>query len=227
LSYLDFGERAPGKKYGQIVLKVPQYEYVLCSRPGTNHKRNLSVTRFSKGGASMEYKNIEGSVFSRQALSPPIINSELASEYGIQAPCLVEPGQYSGPEVGRSVKLRIVVNGGTKKMTCHGTIDWVRPDGTGTYHVGFGNLSLSDEEFKILTRYFTTGSEIPVEFVPRLREKAPEADPVVVTEVAQEILRYKAVHFPVSVIELIDEHRGEDSFSEFVTKAVRMYVKQE
>lgn len=174
----------------------------------------------------MEYKNIDGAVYSRYALSPPIINSEFASEYGIQAPCLIEPGQYSGPEAGRNVKLRIVVNRGTKKMTCHGTIDWVQSDESGTYHVGFGNLSLSDEEFKILTPHFVTGSKIPVEFVPRVREKAPKADPVVVTTVAQEILRYKAVHFPVSVIELIDEHRGEDSFSEFVTKAVRSYIKQ-
>ena len=38
-------------------------------------------------------------------------------------------------------------------------------------------------------------------------------------------MRLKAVNFPVSIIEAIDEKRGHVSFSEFVINAVRAYLK--
>ena len=54
----------------------------------------------------MEYKSIAGPVYSRHALSPPIINSEMGTKIGIKARCMVEPGQYAGIEVGGNVKCR-------------------------------------------------------------------------------------------------------------------------
>ena len=38
-------------------------------------------------------------------------------------------------------------------------------------------------------------------------------------------MRLKAVNFPVSIIEAIDQKRGHVSFSEFVTNAVRKFLK--
>lgn len=175
----------------------------------------------------MEYKSIDGPVYSRLALSPPIINSDMATQYGLKAPCVIEPGQYAGLEVGVNVKIRLVLDEGTKRITCHGLIDWIKTDeSTGISYVGFGSLSLSDDEFRILQKNFVEDAEKPVEFVPTVREKAAEAESVIVTDVAREIMRYKAVHFPVSLIEAIDVMRGGTPFSEFVVKAVRNYIKQ-
>jgi hypothetical protein len=175
----------------------------------------------------MEYKSIDGPVYSRHALSPPIINSEKATKYGIKALCMAEPGQYAGIEVGGNVKLRFLVDRGTKKITCHGTIDWVKSDeATGKWYVGFGSLSLSDEEFVILERNFVEKGEKPVEFVKKVREKAVEAESVVAADVAPGIMRHKAVRFPVIVIEAIDVMRGDTPFSEFVVNAVRAYIKK-
>ncbi len=58
----------------------------------------------------MLYMNVDGQVYCRYALTPPIVNSAKASEYGIKVPWLGEPGQFSGPEVGRNIKLRLVVD---------------------------------------------------------------------------------------------------------------------
>ncbi len=175
----------------------------------------------------MEYKSIDGQVYSRNALSPPIINCEMGTKYGIKAPCIVEPGQLTGIEVGANVKLRLVLEGGTKRITCHGKIDWVNPDeATGKWYVGFGSLSLSDDEFRLLERNFAEQAERPVEFVPTVRDKAVEAETVVAVDTFREITRYKAVKFPVSVIEAIDIMRDDTPFSEFVVNAVRAYVKK-
>ncbi|MBI5570850.1 MAG: hypothetical protein HY914_12970 [Desulfomonile tiedjei] len=175
----------------------------------------------------MEYKSINGPVYSRHASSPPVINSGMAALYGIKAPCILEPGQYAGVGVGGNVKLRILVDGGKRKITCHAMIDWIKPDeASATWSIGFGNLSLSDEEFRILESNFVEEAEQPVEFVPKVREKAAEAESVVVADVAREILRFKAVQFPVSVIEAIDVMRGDTPFSEFVVEAVRSYSKK-
>ena len=173
----------------------------------------------------MEYKSIYGSVFSRHALSPPIINSAMATKIGIKAPCMTEPGQYAGIEAGNNVKLRLVVEGGEKRITCHGVIDWVKFDeATAKYYIGFGSLSLSDEEFRILERNFVEEAEKPVEFVRKIREKAAELESVVVADDAVKIMRHKAVNFPVSVIEAIDIIRGDTPFSEFVVNAVHAYI---
>jgi hypothetical protein len=182
---------------------------------------------FQERSSAMEYKGIDGPVFSRQASSPPIINSAMATKLGIKAPCMTEPGQYAGAEAGTNVKLRLVVDGGKKKITCHGIIDWVKFDeATAKYYIGFGSLSLSDEEFRILERNFVEEAVKPVEFVRKVREKATGVEPVVVADAAVEIMRHKAVNFPVSVIEAIDIMRGETPFSEFVVNAVRAYIKK-
>jgi hypothetical protein len=175
----------------------------------------------------MEYKSIDGPVYSRHALSPPIINSEMGTKYGIKAPCMLEPGQYTGIEAGNNVKLRLVLDGGEKRITCHGKIDWVKSDkATGRWYVGFGSLSLSDDEFRLLERNFVEQTEKPVEFVRKVRDKAAEAETVVVVDTIREIMRYKAVKFPVSVIEAIEIMREDTPFSEFVVNAVRAYVKK-
>jgi hypothetical protein len=176
----------------------------------------------------MEYKSINGPVYSRHASSPPVINSRMAALYGIKAPCILEPGQYAGVGVGGNVKLRMLVDRGTRKITCHAVIDWIKSDeAAGTWSIGFGSLSLSDEEFRVLERNFVEEAEKPVEFVRKVRDKAAEAETVVVADVAGEILRFKAVQFPVSVIEAIDIMRGDTPFSEFVVEAVRSYSKKQ
>ena len=174
----------------------------------------------------MDYKHIDGIVYSRYALTPPVINSDLAHRYGLKVPCVVEPGQFSGFEVGRNVKLRLVVAGGTKKITCQAKIDWVeRDESTDEYYVGFGSLSLTDEEFQVLQANFVEEKGKILEFGVRVRDRARDVQPVVVSNQAREIMRLKAVNFPVSVIEAIDEKRGDTSFSEFVINAVRQYLK--
>ncbi len=173
----------------------------------------------------MDYRSINGTVYSRYASSPPVINSELALKCGIRVPCNIEPGHYSGFTEGRSMKLRMVFADGKKKMTCHGQIDWVEMDQeTGQCMVGFGHLSLTEEEFRVLEHYFTDTAAAPLEFAQSVRDKGREAESVVGTEIAKEIMRLKAVSFPVSVIEAIDEHRGSIAFSEYVTKAVKAYI---
>ncbi|MEW6138984.1 MAG: hypothetical protein AB1733_12185 [Thermodesulfobacteriota bacterium] len=175
----------------------------------------------------MDYKHIDGLVYSRYAASPPIINSTLAWKYGIQVACPLEPGQYSHFEVGSNVKLKLVVADGTKKMTCHGMIDWVEKDeATGTCMVGFGHLSLTDEEFAVLEQSFADKGREALKFGERLRDKALDAEAVVVNDQAREIMRLKAVNLPVSVIEAVDENRGEATFSGFVTEAIRAYIRE-
>jgi hypothetical protein len=175
----------------------------------------------------MDYKHVDGAVYSRYASSPPVINSKLAYQYGIQVPSPVEPGQYTQFSAGSNVKLRLVIEGGKKKMTCHAIIDWVaRDEDTGQCTVGFGHLSLTDEEFRVLEKSFTERSDRPLEFGEAVRDKGPEAAPVTGTDEVREIMRLKAVNFPVSVIEAIDENRGDVPFSEFVSEAVRAYIRQ-
>jgi hypothetical protein len=174
----------------------------------------------------MEYRHIDGLVYSRFASTPPVINSDLAFQYGIKVPCTVVLGRFSGFEKGRNVKLRLVVARGAKKITCHAKIDWVKQDeSSGEFYVGFGNLSLTNEEFQILQSSFADEKGKTLEFGGRVRDRAREAKPVVVSDTAKEIMRLKAVNFPVSIIEGIDEQRGNQSFSEFVTSAVREYLK--
>lgn len=175
----------------------------------------------------MRYMHVDGQVFSRHALTPPVINSDKATVYGIQVPCDTEPSQYSGPVVGSNVKLRLVIDNGAKKMTCHARVDWIEKDpNTGKSSVGFGNLSLTDEEFKVLQSCFTEQAKEVLDFSSSVRDKAAHAETVKVSNQAKEIMRLKAVNFPVSIIEAIDENRGSTPFSEFVTNAVKDYLKR-
>jgi hypothetical protein len=188
---------------------------------------NNQVNIFQERSSAMEYKGIDGPVFSRQASSPPIINCGMATKLGLKAPCMTEPGQYAGIEAGTNVKLRLLLDGGKRKITCHAVIDWVKFDeARSKYYIGFGSLSLSDGEFRILERNFVEEAEKPVEFVQKVREKAAEVESVVAADAAVEIMRHKAVNFPVSVIDAIDIMRGDTPFSEFVVNAVRAYVKK-
>lgn len=175
----------------------------------------------------MEYKHVDGNVYFRYASTPPVINTELALKFGIQGPCPMQPGQYAGFEIGRNVKLRVTIDDGSKKMTCHGRIDWVEKDeSSGQWSVGFSQLSFTEDEFLLLQEHFVEKSEKELEFGPSVRDKAREAVSVITTDRAREIMRLKAVNFPVSVIEAIDENRGNTTFSEFVSLAVREYLKR-
>lgn len=175
----------------------------------------------------MIYRHVDGIVYSRYALTPPVINSEIAREFGLQVPCPVQPGQFGGLEPGRNVKLRLVIEKGTKKMTCHARIDWVKIDETTSRClVGFGSLSLTDAEFQLLGKNCVEEPTKELEFLERIEDKALEAAPVVGTDQIKEIMRLKVVNFPVTVIEAVDAHRGETSFSEFVTNAVRDFIKR-
>lgn len=174
----------------------------------------------------MEYRFLAGEVHSRKALTPPVINSQLAERYGLQVQSVVEPTAYTGFTQGQNVKLRLLVDGGARRMTCHARIDWIKRDeSTDMNVVGFGHLSLTDEEFRVLQRNFAEGPTQALHFGVKVREKGLEAEPVAVSSEATEIMRFKAINFPVSVIEEIDEHRGDVSFSEFVTTAVRTYIR--
>jgi hypothetical protein len=176
----------------------------------------------------MEYKYLDGHVYCRPASTPPVINSAFAIRYGIRVPCPADPGQFSGFEIGNNVKLRLVVQGGSKKMTCHAKIDLIqRDEATDKWLIGFGQLSLTDEEFQVLEPSFVEKTDKLLEYAVSVREKAREAEPVVWTDTAREIMRLKAVNFPVSVIEAIDENRGALTFSEFVTEAIRAYIKRQ
>jgi hypothetical protein len=175
----------------------------------------------------MEYRFLAGEVHSRKALTPPVINSGLAHRYGVQVQSVVEPTAYTGFTQGQNVKLRLLVDGGSRRMTCHAQIDWIKKDETSGMHlVGFGQLSLTDDEFHILQRNFGDGPTVALNFGGKVREKGLDAEPVAVSHEATEIMRFKAINFPISVIEEIDEHRGDVSFSEFVTTAVRKYIRQ-
>jgi len=174
----------------------------------------------------MEYKHIAGEVHSRQALTPPVLNSELALRFGIRVPSFVEPTEFTGFQQGQNVKLRLVVDGGSRRMTCHAKIDWIeRDESSGQYVVGFGHLSLTDEEFRVLRDNFAEGPAAPLQFGVRVREKGTDAELVAISHDALEIMRFKAINFPVSVIEAIDKNRGDTSFSEFVTNAVKSYIR--
>ena len=66
----------------------------------------------------------------------------------------------------------------------------------------------------------------PVEFGVRVRDKAPDAESVTVSDEAKEIRRMIAVDFPVSLLEQIDMNREDTTFSEFVVNAVKAHLKR-
>lgn len=175
----------------------------------------------------MEYKNILGTIYSRLASTPPVINSALALDYGLRAPCNVEPGVVTGIMPGANVKLKLIFSDPNQKLTCHGKIDWVKTDSDlqRTY-IGFGHLSLSEKEFKFILPFFTTTDQTEFKHVETLRDQSPQAPIVFSMEEAHEIYRLKAINFPVSIIEEIDEKRGSTGFSKFVISAVKQYLKE-
>jgi hypothetical protein len=176
----------------------------------------------------MEYKPVNGPVYCRYAITPPVINSAFAHKIGILAPMEMDLGAGSNVQLreGSNVKLRMLLDERRLRMTCHATIDWLtRDESTGKYTVGLGQLSLSDAEFQVLLKNVADKPDDFVVFGETVRDKGPEAPPLTLTEDRQEITRAKAVTMPVSLIEEIDVRRGKVPFSEFVAAAVKTYLK--
>ncbi len=169
----------------------------------------------------MEYKHVNGQAYCRYAATPPIINSPLADQYGVEvfSPVSVEEGRY--------VKLRVVLQDRPGRITCHARIDYAKRVESGNhYRVGFSHLSLTDDEFRLLLQSFVDASERVLELTETVRDKGKEAPPVTEMEGLEKITRIKAVTLPVSLIEEIDLKRGDESFSDFVVKALRDYTKR-
>jgi hypothetical protein len=169
----------------------------------------------------MEYKHVNGQAYFRYAGTPPIINSPLANQYGIEVLSLMSL------EEGRNVKLRIVMEDRRTRMTCHARIDYVRRDEAAyQYRVGFSHLSFSDQEFRFLLSNFVDESEKVLEIADRVRDKGVDIAPVIESEGLTGVSRIKAVSLPVSLIEEIDMKRGGDTFSDFVKKALTDYLNR-
>ena len=163
----------------------------------------------------MEYKHAKGRVFSRYAFTPPVVNSDLARSYGIEAPSSVPLDQ------GSNVKLRIVLDHLSKRMTCHAVVDHVIMDeSSGTYTVAFGQLSLSDDEFELLLGNCVEKADTKIEFGKTVRHGGLDASPITEGGMGGEITRVKAINLPVSLIEAIDSKRGDVPFSKYVTTAL-------
>jgi hypothetical protein len=97
----------------------------------------------------MEYKHVKGRVASAYAFTPPAVKSDLAHAYGIEAPSTVLLDQ------GSNVKLKIVLDQLSKKMTCHAVVDrCTRDESSEAYAIAFGQLSLADDEFQLLVNNF-------------------------------------------------------------------------
>lgn len=173
----------------------------------------------------MRYKPVTGPVYCRYAATPPIINSELAHQYGIEAHSFVEL------EEGRNVKVNILLENRTKRMACHAKVAWTKRDESAggafdeRWIVGLSHLSFTDAEFEVLLSNFVDAPECPLEFRERLRDAAGESTPVTFPGKDEHVLRLKAVTMPVSLIEEIDAKRGHVPFSELVTTAVREYLR--
>ncbi|MEW6351974.1 MAG: hypothetical protein AB1646_23230 [Thermodesulfobacteriota bacterium] len=176
----------------------------------------------------MEYRHVNGPVYCRFASTPPIVNSPLAEQYGIEAPTDVDVDVVGCDtlKTGTDVKLRLLLDGRTKQMTCHAKIDYVMRDvAGGKTRIGFGQLSFSDKEFQKLIESFTEQAFEPVEITDRVEDKGLGARPVSQELDLSEATRIKAVTFPVALIDEIDSKRGDTPFSEFVADAVRRYMQ--
>ncbi len=172
---------------------------------------------------AMEYKHVAGPVYCRYANTPPIVNSELARQYGIRAHSFVELEQ------GGNVKVSIFVADRTKRLTCHSRIAWVHRDESsgGAFHerweVGLSPLSLTDEEFRFLLNYTAEGPVSPLELRDRVRDLGGESFPATFPG-KENLHRVKAITMPVSLIEDIDSRRGDVPFSQFVVDACRRHL---
>ena len=92
--------------------------------------------------------------------------------------------------------------------------------------MGFSHLSLTDDEFRLLLQSFVDASERVLELTETVRDKGKEAPPVTEMEGLEKITRIKAVTLPVSLIEEIDMKRGDESFSDFVARTLKDYIKR-
>ncbi len=176
----------------------------------------------------MEYKHVNGPVYCRFAVTPPVINSDLADQVGIVAPCQLDvgAGSHVGLKAGSNVKLRMLLDDRTKRITCHAKIDWMREDEwKERCSVAFSSLSLSDDEFQVLLKSCVEEPGGEVEFVETVRNKGLESDPVTAAESETDIVRVKAVTLPLSLIEDIDAKRANVPFSQFVADALREKLK--
>ncbi len=170
----------------------------------------------------MKYVHVDGLVYCRFAYTPPVVNSRIASEYGIEAEVGVK-AQY-GPifDEGKNVKLRLILENRTKRMTCHAKVDWVRDNpATGECKVGLSQLSLSDDEFRVLLDNSSEEPYARLKFTESVRHEVEETVPIIRGADERVIMRIKAVELPVELIELIDEKRGATPFSVFVTEVLR------
>ena len=165
----------------------------------------------------MKYGKINGPVYCRYARTPPVLNSAFASEFGIQAEMGLKPQPGIKIEEGRNVKLRLILDERRIRMTCHARIDWVEVDQkTGEYRVFFSQLSLSDDEFKVLLENLSEEPRTELTFGNGVRYAEDAALPLTKGHDDKEILRDKALTLPVSLIEKFDTRRGATPFSEFV-----------
>lgn len=154
-------------------------------------------------------------MFSRYAFTPPVVNSERERSYGIETPSSVPVDQ------GSNVKLRIVLDLLSRRMTCQAVVDHVIINKLrGTYTVAFGQLSLSDDEFEILVGNCVEKADTKIEFGKWVRHGGLNASPIPEGEMGEEITRVKAINLPVSLIEAIDSKRGDVPFSKYVTMAL-------
>ena len=168
----------------------------------------------------MRYGKLEGPIYCRYAKTSSIINSVLAREIGVEAPLGYRPEYGFRIEAGRNVKLRMMLDNRKRRMTCHAKIDRVREDAkTGEHIISFSHLSLSEDEFKVLMASFTEEEVPSVAFGETVRDATCDSIPLA-AEGPEALIRDKAVTMPVSLIDLIDEKRGEVSFSAFVVAAL-------
>ena len=156
----------------------------------------------------MKYKHVTGPVYCRYAATPPIVNSSLANEYGIEARSFVELEQ------DRNVKVSILLEDRTRRMTCHAKVAWVqRDDEAGgafdeRWVVGLSPLSLTDDEFQVLLANFVEAPLCPIEFREHVRDVEGVSAPVTFPGREELVVRVKALTMSVSLIDEIDSKRG-------------------
>jgi len=175
---------------------------------------------------TMKYGKIDGPVYCRYAKTLPVVNSDMALEYGIQARLGIRAQHGLTIEVGKPVKLRMVFDNRKKRMTCHAFVDWVEEEASGEFRVGFSRLSLSRDEFKVLLNTLSDWPDAEGIFGDTVRWATDDTVPVTTGDDAEEIVRDKAVTMPVGLIEKIDEKRGEIPFSKFVVKVLNEYLEE-
>jgi hypothetical protein len=217
-----------GKEVTEAVFGIhqgtPSQTLRRTGRSTKREKQPLAPERSS----DMEYRHVNGPVYCRFAKTPPILNSEFAIRFGIEAFSEFDAAVVGTDSLknGTDVKLRLLLNDRGQQMTCHAKIDYVvKDDATGECRIGFGSLSFSDQEFGILMESFTDLPSAPLELTGSVRTKGIDAMPVTSEPKLAEATRIKAITFPVILIDEIDLRRGETPFSEFVAAAVREYLQ--